>query len=172
MKIIIILIVVFALIIILYKIRQKRAQATMNPIDSIVQNGTMGFLIGDSKAFTLSRIKHLGMATNEDFDKYKMCSSFGYDKIEVAHNIYNHIKEISFDFKNDKLQQISILFDKKPDEISEFFNIVKHRIEDFRLGEPTFEHDGIAKWNNKISLYYDVQDTEHQMLFLFIADYI
>lgn len=170
MIIIIIILAVFAFIIILYSIRQKHAKKTMNPIDSIVQNGTMGFLIGDSKAFTLSRIKHLGMATNEDFDEYKMCSSFGYDKIEVAHDMYNHIKEISFDFKNDKLQQISILFDKKPDEISEFFNIVKHRIENFRLGEPTFEHDGIAKWNNKVSLFYDVQDQEHQMLFLFIAD--
>lgn len=174
MKAVFIILGIAAILFVVVKSRQRRAQATLNPVDSILPNGTMGFMIGDSKAFTLSRIKHLGMATKQELDEYRELSSVmtWAGNLTVAKDMYAHIKDVTFSFNNDQLQQIIITFDKQPDEIAEFWGIVMSRIAKI-LGEPNFMHDGIAKWNNKISLFYDVMEQKEKwVLNLFIADNI
>ena len=170
MKVLLIIIITIAVIVFaMVKFRQKQAKVTLNPVDSILPNGTMGFIIGDSKAFTLSRINHLVMATKEDMEEYN--SPWNYDgRITVSRGMYNHISDVTFQFRNEKLSEITIQFDKQPDEIAEFWGIVMSRIANI-LGEPTFKHDGIAKWGNEISLFYDVTTPKEKwVLFLFIAD--
>ena len=152
------------------KVFKKNLMSNMNPVDSITQNGTMGFQIGDSKAQTLSRIKHLKLATKEEWDNYEK-RIYG-DSFTTSTDIFGHIKDVSFDFSNDKLQKITVWFDKQPNEIPDFFNTVEWRIAQV-IGQPTYKGKGISKWRNNISLFYDIDSPEDMMeLYLFIADYI
>ena len=171
MKVFLIILGVLFSLWLIFRIFLKFSINTSNPIDGITNDGTMGFRIGDSKSFTLSRIKHLKMASKEEWEEYN--DRIYGDSFSTSENLFGHIKNVSFDFSQDKLSKISVWFDKQPNEIPEFFEIVEYRISQ-KLGKPTYKGKGISKWRNQISLFYDVTASkeEDKVLFLFIADYI
>lgn len=45
---------------------EKKVVMSSNPIDGIRFGGVMGFMLGDSYEFCLSRFKHLKLQVNED----------------------------------------------------------------------------------------------------------
>ena len=79
----------------------------------IKQTGTFwGFKLGDSKAFVLSRIKHLGFEIQEKSELEKMLDLYtviGKSRVNCTHKMLSDIKELTFAFsRNAQLESISI----------------------------------------------------------------
>ena len=146
-----------------------RAIVNNNPVDSITPYGTYGFRIGASQKTVISKIKRLKLASKEELEEFEDDVEFQREingekfgltlYFECAEYQFGHIKNLCFVFKNNKLAQLTILFDKSPEEIPEFMEIVEYRVSK-QLGKPSFKGENIVKWRNDISLYASLDEVE------------
>lgn len=121
----------------------KKVVMSSNPIDCIRPKGTMGFEIGDSYAFCLSRFKHLGIQVddNELVDGRK--SGF----IVFGRNLYNNIFEVRCRFEQGYLFSITIDVDYSKDGINDMFGILMSRICRVLGKEPSCEEFCKIMWS-------------------------
>lgn len=151
-----------------------------NPVDSITPYGTLGFKLGASLDVVVSKIKGQKLASKEELDEFeedlKFQREIGGDKhglpiyFTCAGNLFGHIKNMCFVFKNNKLAQISVLFDKHPEEIPSFMDVVEYRVSQ-RLGKPSFKGQNIVKWGDDISIYasLDAKEDKDKVMNLYIG---
>lgn len=151
-----------------------------NPIDSITPYGTLGFKLGAPLDEVVSKIISQKLASKEELDKFekdlKYHREIGGDKyglslyFSCAENLFGHIKNLCFVFKNNKLAKISVLFDKRPEEIPSFMDVVEYRVSQ-RLGKPSFKGQNIVKWGDDISIYasLDAKEDKNKVMNLYIG---
>jgi len=129
---------------------------TGNPIDSINFKGCMGFFLGDSKEFVLSRIEHLELMNEEekeslDNDFFLYGSYSRTDIIRTSCGLFNNIKKISFFFNGDLLNSIHIDIFPQQTDISNLIDIIKQKIIN-NVGKPEVEVKNAASWIGKNSI--------------------
>ena len=101
----------------------KKVVMSSNPIDGIRFGGVMGFMLGDSYEFCLSRFKHLDIAIDYQ-DKTGVDSMImGWGK-----NQYNNINAVRFIFEQKKLASIVIDVDFSKEGIRDMYGILISRI--------------------------------------------
>lgn len=111
----------------------KKVVMSSNPIDGIRFGGVMGFMLGDSYEFCLSRFKHLKLQVNEDdfeSETYKSgISSYRNQYVIWGKNTYDNINEVSFCYGQNKvLQSITIDVDFSENGKNYMYNILISRI--------------------------------------------
>lgn len=136
-----------------------------NPVDGIHFGGVMGFALGDSYEFCLSRFKHLKLQVNEDdfeSEAYKMgISSYRNQYVIWGKNTYDNINEVSFCYGKDKvLQSITIDVDFSENGKNYMYNILISRISRILGVEPFMCTSDFSKWTSSkgsicLSIYSD-----------------
>ena len=142
MKVLILLIVVVVIVAIVLKIRSaKKVAMSSNPVDGICFGGVMGFMLGDSYEFCLSRFKHLDI--NVDYQE-----KTGTDSMILTwgKNQYNNINEVRFMFDNKKLASIVIDIDFSKDGIQDMYGILISRICRVLRTEPIMSNPKQTAW--------------------------
>lgn len=124
--VILLIIVVVVIVAITAKILigTKKVSMSSNPVDGIRFNGIMGFVLGDSYEFCLSRLRHLDLLVNNDDLSNGICSGV----VAWGKNTFNNVNEVRFVFDNKKLTSIVIDIDFSKDGISDMFEILTIRI--------------------------------------------
>lgn len=143
----------------------KKVVMSSNPIDGIRFGGVMGFELGDSYEFCLSRFKHLNLQVNEDdfeSETYKMgISSYRNQYVIWGKNAYNNVNEVSFCYdKNKVLQSITIDVDFSENGKNYMYNILISRISRVLGVEPFMCTRDFSKWTSSkgsicLSIYSD-----------------
>ncbi len=121
-----------------------------NPIDSICYDGTLGFVIGDSRDFVISRARHLKIMTDDEFGKINgVFSSLYLSRIKTAVGLYENVESIVFNFIEEKLKSITIFIDSSTPDIDNtiIFSAVKNRLK-MRLGKAYYESKNSFVWSN------------------------
>lgn len=136
-----------------------------NPVDGIHFGGVMGFALGDSYEFCLSRFKHLKLQVNEDdfeSETYKMgISSYRNQYVIWGKNTYDNINEVSFCYGQNKvLQSITIDVDFSKNGKNYMYNILISRISRVLGVEPFMCTNDFSKWTSSkgsicLSIYSD-----------------
>lgn len=136
-----------------------------NPVDGIHFGGVMGFALGDSYEFCLSRFKHLNLQVNEDdfeSETYKMgISSYRNQYVIWGKNTYDNINEVSFCYGQDKvLQSITVDVDFSENGKNYMYNILISRISRILGVEPFMCTSDFSKWTSSkgsicLSIYSD-----------------
>lgn len=104
--------------------RSKKQAMSSNPVDGIRFNGIMGFMLGDSYEFCLSRLRHLDLLVNND----DLSNGYYSGVVAWGKNTFNNVNEVRFVFDNKKLTSIVIDIDFSKDGISDMFEILTIRI--------------------------------------------
>lgn len=134
-------------LILMFKSGSKLIAKAQNPIDSLTCNGTLGFLIGDSRAFVESRIRHLGLDTEKDVENKKIRSNFGLKSsiLTTATGLFNNIESVSFGFEHGLLSNININIDYiEEDDIG---GLLLNKVSE-KLGLPQYRDDENVFWKN------------------------
>lgn len=100
---------------------KKKNIECIDPKNSIRYDGCMGFKIGDSENFVLSRIAHLGIMNDDEEMEYKNEKEYEYPwgfSITTCSGRYNGIKNMVLSITNGMLRSITIYFDYPLSEIS------------------------------------------------------
>lgn len=119
----------------------KKVVMSSNPIDGIRFGGVMGFMLGDSYEFCLSRFKHLDIAIDYQ-DKTGVDSMImGWGK-----NQYNNINAVRFIFEQKKLASIVIDVDFSKDGIRDMYGILISRICRVLKTEPILSDSKQTAW--------------------------
>ena len=154
-KIIIVVIIVLLLVRLLLR---SNARKSMNPIDSIDYNGTLGFRIGDSIDFVLTRIKHLNLLPDDELKKFfdkemgHLYRTMGI--IDTTKKLFENIEDVAFFISSDKLRSILIKFNISLSELGFMKGVVERRISS-KLGNPYLKYDNSINWrkgNNSVLL--------------------
>lgn len=124
-----------------------------NPVDGIHFGGVMGFALGDSYEFCLSRFKHLKLQVNEDdfeSETYKSgISSYRNQYVIWGKNTYDNINEVSFCYGQNKvLQSITIDVDFSENGKNYMYNILISRISRVLGVEPFMCTGNFSKWTS------------------------
>ncbi len=119
----------------------KKVVMSSNPIDGIRFGGVMGFELGDSYEFCLSRFKHLDI--NVDYQDNTGTDSMilGWGK-----NQYNNINEVRFIFESKTLVSIVIDVDFSKDGIQDMYGILISRICRVLKTEPVMSDAKQTAW--------------------------
>ena len=119
----------------------KKVVMSSNPIDGIRFGGVMGFELGDSYEFCLSRFKHLDI--NVDYQDNTGTDSMilGWGK-----NQYNNINEVRFIFESKTLVSIVIDVDFSKDGIQDMYGILISRICRVLKTEPILSDSKQTAW--------------------------
>lgn len=119
----------------------KKVVMSSNPIDGIRFGGVMGFMLGDSYEFCLSRFKHLDIAIDYQ-DKT------GYDSMIMGwgKNQYNNINAVRFIFEQKKLSSIVIDVDFSKEGIRDMYGILISRICRVLKTEPILSDSKQTAW--------------------------
>lgn len=123
--------------------KKKAMVRNLNPIDGIRPNGVMGFEIGDSYAFCLSRFHHLSIRVNDD-ELAAGGAKSGF--IVFGRNEYNNIKEVRCRFEEGHLFSITIDVDYSKGGIRDMYGILMSRICRLLAEEPSYEEMKKAIW--------------------------
>lgn len=119
----------------------KKVVMSSNPIDGIRFGGVMGFMLGDSYEFCLSRFKHLDIAIDYQ-DKTGVDSMImGWGK-----NQYNNINAVRFIFEQKKLASIVIDVDFSKEGIRDMYGILISRICRVLKTEPILSDSKQTAW--------------------------
>lgn len=112
-----------------------------NPVDGIRFGGVMGFMLGDSYEFCLSRFGHLDI--NVDYQDNTGTDSMilGWGK-----NQYNNINEVRFIFESKTLVSIVIDVDFSKDGIQDMYGILISRICRVLKTEPVMSDAKQTAW--------------------------
>lgn len=121
----------------------KKVVMSSNPIDGIRFGGVMGFMLGDSYEFCLSRFKHLDIAIDYQ-DKTGVDSMImGWGK-----NQYNNINAVRFIFEQKKLASIVIDVDFSKEGIRDMYGILISRICRVLKTEPILSDSKQTAWTS------------------------
>jgi len=137
---IIVVVVIFSI----YKYGKSAKKRVSNPIDTIAFNSCMGFKLGDSKAFVLSRIKHLGLMNAEEKEDYDFENQMGYDKVLMYRHIstsrkkFNNIEDITFHITSNILSSIYISLKAEQCDDSTMVSIIEKKLTS-QLGVPKYD---------------------------------
>ena len=101
----------------------KKVVMASNPIDGIRFGGVMGFALGDSYEFCLSRFTHLdiGVCSVDKTGANSMILVWGK-------GVYENINEVRFIFDNKKIASIIIDIDFSKEGIRDMYGILISRI--------------------------------------------
>lgn len=141
---VILLIVVVVIVAITAKILigAKKASISSNPVDGIRFNGIMGFVLGDSYEFCLSRLRHLNLLVNNDD-----LSNGNYSGVVAwGKNTFNNVNEVRFVFYNKILTSIVIDIDFSKDGITDMYGMLISRICRILGTEPIFSDAKQTAW--------------------------
>ena len=120
----------------------KKHAMSSNPVDGIRFNGIMGFMLGDSYEFCLSRFKHLNLLVYADG-----LSNGNYSGVvEWGKNTFNNVNEVRFVFDNKILTSIVIDIDFSKDGITDMYGILVSRICRILGAEPIFSDAKQTAW--------------------------
>lgn len=129
--------------------KAKKIVMDSNPVDGIRFGGVMGFELGDSYEFCLSRFKHLNLNINEDdISDDSVLGHFGNQYVIWGRDEYNHIKEVSFCFDKKILNGITIFIDFTEEGKKEMYRILVSRLSMVLGQEPMAYTEEFAKWNS------------------------
>lgn len=129
-------------------------EMNINPIDTISFEGCMGFKLGDSYEFVLSRIDHLNLmnsAEKEDFELMKIYKNITLP-ITTSSNLFNNIKNVSFHFNNfNQLSGILIKLTDVDTDKQTLISVITKRLNIKGLGEG-IDYISMTYWkmNNRI----------------------
>lgn len=165
MKIILIIIVIalliFALPVLLMPfVGKKRILGTKEVSLLLWSNGWAGFAMGDSFAFVLSRLKHLGLINRKGMqyriDEFKM---FGpLIGIDVKTDRFDYVDRIKFHFTG-KNRLSSIVFHFQKDYCNRDFFLQYVKIVNLVLGEPISKTENKYDWGRvSLNLFDDNPD--------------
>ncbi len=146
--VIIAVIVVFSI----YGYGKSAKKRVSNPIDTIVFNSCMGFVLGDSKAFVLSRIEHLGLMNDKekedyDFDEVGLYKFITDRSISTSSDKFNNIDTVSFCITTDILTSIHISLKADHCDAHTMISIIENRFTN-KFGAP--EYDKTWRKGNRI----------------------
>lgn len=122
------------------KLRNKVASS--NPIDGIRLGGVMGFELGDSYEFCLSRFKHLNLLINDD----ELANGSYSGIVAWGKNTFNNVNEVRFVFDNKKLASIVIDIDFSKEGVKDMYGILVSRICRILGTEPIFSDTKQTAW--------------------------
>lgn len=157
------IIILIALIAAVFFFMRKRANhINWNPIDCIRHDGTMGFRLGDSYEFCISRFKHLGIKIDQDdftsdmyeIFEYRKRLGFGFVRFGKNHT-YNNIHEVSFRFDDKKLSSILIEIDFSQHGLTYMHDFLVCHISLTLNKEPIIKTKDFTKWgysNSSVTL--------------------
>lgn len=94
-----------------------------NPVDGIHFGGVMGFMLGDSYEFCLSRFKHLDISV-DSVDKTGVNSMI----VAWGKNAFNNVNEVRFIFDGNRLVSIVIDIDFSKEGIKDMYGILVSRL--------------------------------------------
>jgi len=138
--IIIAVVVVFSV----YRYGKSANKRVSNPIDTIVFNSCMGFKLGDSKAFVLSRIEHMGLMNSEEKEDYdfnnetKLYDLLTDSPISTSSGKFNNIDTVSFCITSDILTSIHISLKADHCDAHTMISIIEKRFTN-KFGSPEFD---------------------------------
>lgn len=119
--------------VIFHKKTERNRQGVNNPIETIGFYGTMGFELGDSYEFCKSRMEHLSIPVESDGYENELYEGF-WDScnmpcsVTCGKNTYNNIDQLSFGFKQRKLESIAIYVDYSRYGLDDMFDILKNKL--------------------------------------------
>lgn len=119
----------------------KKMVMSSNPIDGIRFGGVMGFMLGDSYEFCLSRFKHLDIAIDYQDKTGDDSMIMGWGK-----NQYNNINAVRFIFEQKKLSSIVIDVDFSKEGIRDMYGILISRICRVLKTEPILSDSKQTAW--------------------------
>ncbi|MBV3386834.1 hypothetical protein [Segatella copri] len=119
----------------------KKVVMSSNPIDGIRFGGVMGFMLGDSYEFCLSRFKHLDIAIDYQDKTGDNSMIMGWGK-----NQYNNINAVRFIFEQKKLSSIVIDVDFSKEGIRDMYGILISRICRVLKTEPILSDSKQTAW--------------------------
>ena len=119
----------------------KKVVMSSNPIDGIRFGGVMGFMLGDSYEFCLSRFKHLDIAIDYQDKTGDNSMIMGWGK-----NQYNNINAVRFIFDQKKLSSIVIDVDFSKEGIRDMYGILISRICRILKTEPMMSDSKQTAW--------------------------
>lgn len=119
----------------------KKMVMSSNPIDGIRFGGVMGFMLGDSYEFCLSRFKHLDIAIDYQDKTGDDSMIMGWGK-----NQYNNINAVRFIFEQKKLSSIVIDVDFSKEGIRDMYGILISRICRILKTEPMMSDSKQTAW--------------------------
>lgn len=119
----------------------KKVVMSSNPIDGIRFGGVMGFMLGDSYEFCLSRFKHLDIAIDYQDKTGDNSMIMGWGK-----NQYNNINAVRFIFEQKKLSSIVIDVDFSKEGIRDMYGILVSRICRVLKTEPILSDSKQTAW--------------------------
>lgn len=112
-----------------------------NPIDGIRFGGVMGFMLGDSYEFCLSRFSHLEISV-DSIDKTGANSMI----LVWGKGVYENINEVRFIFENNELASIVIDVDFSKEGIRDMYGILISRICRVLKNEPILSDSKQTAW--------------------------
>lgn len=121
----------------------KKVVMSSNPIDGIRFGGVMGFMLGDSYEFCLSRFKHLDIAIDYQDKTGDNSMIMGWGK-----NQYNNINAVRFIFEQKKLSSIVIDVDFSKEGIRDMYGILISRICRVLKTEPILSDSKQTAWTS------------------------
>lgn len=119
----------------------KKVVMASNPIDGIRFGGVMGFMLGDSYEFCLSRFKHLDIQIDYQDKTGTHSVLLGWGK-----NLYNNINGVRFIFDNKKLAVIVIDVDFSKEGIRDMYGILISRLCRILKTEPALSDSKQTAW--------------------------
>lgn len=121
--------------------KARNVVKSSNPVDGIHFGGVMGFALGDSYEFCLSRFSHL------DIDVYSVDKTGVNSMILVwGKGVYENINEVRFMFDNKKLASIVIDIDFSKEGIRDMYGILISRICRVLKAEPIMSDSKQSAW--------------------------
>lgn len=139
--VVLIFIIAIVIVVIVFLRPSKKVAMASNPIDGIRFGGVMGFMLGDSYEFCLSRFKHLNINVDHQ-DKTGTDSMI----LSWGKNQYNNINEVRFIFDNKKLVSIVIDIDFSKEGIRDMYGILMSRICRVLKTEPVMSDTKQTAW--------------------------
>lgn len=121
----------------------KKQVMSSNPIDGIRPSGVMGFEIGDSYAFCLSRFRHL----NIDINSNDLIGNNDSGFVVFGRGEYNNINEVRCRFEQGYLFSVTIDVDYSKDGITDMYGILMSRICRILKKEPSCEEIRKKTWS-------------------------
>ena len=112
-----------------------------NPVDGIHFGGVMGFALGDSYEFCLSRFSHLEISV-DSIDKTGANSMI----LVWGKRVYENINEVRFIFENNELASIVIDVDFSKEGIRDMYGILISRICRVLKTEPILSDSKQTAW--------------------------
>ena len=146
-------------------IEQFDKEMTLDPLASIKSNGILGFSVGETTEEVFSRIKTLGLLTEEEINRGKQSVAAGIERVElgdlvIGQSMFKDISSIHLNINRIGLKTITVNIEYQPNitpqqQLEQLVELVinntgqmpKHRLNDLFVWDLA---------NSKISLSYGI----------------